>query len=136
MNGRTRMNIEAALAGEAMAALRYQLFAEQAKHEGLPQIADLFRSVGRQERTEHFRELAADFGLIGTTRDNLRLAVLGEVAEHRTLYPEFARLARQDGDESVATRFEELGADEREHAEMLRKALEDLDGSELEVVGG
>jgi rubrerythrin len=136
MNGRTRTSIEAALTGEALAAMRYQLFAQQAQREGYGRIAALFAAAGQTERREHFRELAALIGLVNETRENLRVAILGEVTEHRTLYPRFAALAREDGDDEVAARFVELGADEHEHADRLRTALEELESSEFEVVGG
>lgn len=136
MNSRTHLNIEAALAGEALAALRYQLFADQAEQEGYGRVAELFALAGQHERKDHFRELAALVGLIGTTRENLRTAIAGEVTEHRSLYPRFAGQALQDGDAEIAERFEELGADEHRHADRLRDALEEMEVSDLEVVGG
>lgn len=136
MNSRTRLNIEAALAGEALAALRYQLFADQAEQEGYERVAELFARAGQRDRKDHFRELAALVGLIGSTRENLRTAIAGEVTEHRSLYPRFASQALQDNDRQVAERFEELGADEHRHAERLRDALEEMEVSDLEVVGG
>lgn len=136
MNDRTRMNVEAALAGEALAALRYQLFAEQARRDGYPEIAALFSSTGTQERKEHFRELATELGLVQTTHENLRVALHGEIAEHRSLYPRFAAEAREDGEDAVADRFEELEADEHRHSVLLREQLENLESAGLEVVGG
>jgi len=136
MKRRTRMNVETALAGEAMAALRYQLFAEQARREGYPEVAALFASTGLEERREHFRELAAELGLIRSTGDNLRMALRGEIAEHRSLYPRFAAEAQEDGEEAVARRFVELEGDEGRHAGLLRQQLEDLEVADLEVVGG
>jgi rubrerythrin len=136
MEPRTRRNVEAALAGEAMAALRYLLFADQAREEGYPRVAGLFESAGRQERREHFRELAGLIGLVGTTESNLRTAISGEMTEHRSLYPRYAAEARRAEDLEVAARFQELGADEHRHADVLRGALEELEIGDLEVVGG
>ena len=136
MQGRTRVNVEAALAGEAMAVLRYQLFADQAHEEGYERIEELFTIAAGQERKEHFRELATLIGLVGRTRQNLRTAIAGEVTEHRSLYPRFAAQARAAGDVEVAERFERLGADERCHADRLREALDELEVADLEVVGG
>ncbi len=136
MHSRTRFNVEAALAGEAMAALRYQLFADQASDEGNERIAELFAAAGLAERFEHFRELATLVGLVGTTRQNLRAAIAGEVTEHRSLYPRFASQAHQDGEDEVAERFRLLGTDEHRLADRLRDALEELEVAELEVVGG
>ncbi len=136
MQSRTRFNVEAALAGEALAALRYQLFADQAREEGHERISELFGATALLERKEHFRQLAALVGLVGTTRQNLRAAISGEVAEHRSLYPRFASQAYQDGEGEVAERFQALGADEQRQVDRLREGLEELEVSELEVVGG
>lgn len=134
MDPRTRRNVEAALAGEAMAALRYLLFADQARAEGYPRVAELFENAGRQERHEHFRELAALVGVVGGTRRNLQAAISGEMTEHRTVYPRYAAEARRAHEVEVARRFQELGADEHRHADVLRCALEDLEIGDLEVV--
>jgi rubrerythrin len=136
MQGRTRFNVEAALAGEALAALRYQLFADRARDEGYERIADLFAAAGLHERLGRFGELASLVGLVGTTRQNLRTAIGGEVTEHRSLYPRFSSQARQDGEDAVAEQFEALGSDEHRFAERLRDGLEELEVAELEVVGG
>lgn len=136
MQSRTRFNVEAALAGEAMAALRYQLFADQARSEGHERIAELFAVAGIEDRFEHFRELAALAGLVGSTRQNLHTAIAGEVTEHRSLYPRFASQAHQDGEDEVAERFRLLGTDEHRLCDRLRDALEELEVAELEVVGG
>jgi rubrerythrin len=136
MQSRTRFNVEAALAGEAMAALRYQLFADQARNEGRDRIAELFDAAGMEERITHFRELAELVGLVGSTRQNLRAAIAGEVTEHRSLYPRFGSQAHQDGEDAVAERFRVLGTDEHRFADRLRDELEELEIAELEVVGG
>lgn len=119
----TRLHLEKALAGEAMASLRYALFADRAEDEGFDDIAGLFEEIGKQERKEHFREIAQMLGLVGSTRQNLEAALAGEVTEHRSLYPLYAGEAHRAGDESVAERFIELGGDEHRHADRLRGAI-------------
>ena len=126
METRTRINLEVALAGEALAALRYILFAERAEAEGHPEVATLFRTIGRQERTEHFTEIAELLELVGSTERNLEASISGEVAEHHRLYPTYAAEARHAGDEAAAKRFIELGGDEHQHADILRGALATL----------
>ena len=49
MNASTRHLLEAALAGEALASLRYRLFAEQADEEGFDEIAAQFDRIGKEE---------------------------------------------------------------------------------------
>jgi rubrerythrin len=126
MNAATRANLELALRGEALAALKYWLFEQQADAEGLEDVAELFERIGKEERREHAREIAAMLGMPGSTRENLVAAIEGEVDEHRRLYPGFASMARQVGDIEAAERFQELGADEHRHANALRTELERL----------
>jgi rubrerythrin len=136
MDTTTRMNLEQALRGEALAALKYWLFEEQAESEGLEDVAELFERIGKQERREHAREIATMLGLPGSTRENLVSAIDGEVDEHRRLYPRFASLARAAGDIEAAERFQELGADEHRHADALRTELERLESAERTPVAG
>jgi rubrerythrin len=123
MEAVTRRHLEEALCGEALAALRYALFADRATDEGLQDIAELFSEIGEEERREHFREIAELLGLVRTTAENLEMALAGEVTEHRRLYPQYAGEARRAGDEEIAEQFVELGEDEHRHADRLRGAL-------------
>ncbi|MEO7332532.1 MAG: ferritin family protein [Gemmatimonadales bacterium] len=123
MEAVTRRHLEDALCGEAMAALRYALFADRAREDGFDDIAELFREIGDEERREHYREIAELLDLVGTTPQNLESSLAGEVTEHRRLYPQYAGEARQAGDEAIAEQFIELGEDEHRHAERLRGAL-------------
>ena len=123
MEAVTRRHLEEALCGEALAALRYALFADRATDEGLEDIAELFREIGEEERREHFREIAELLGLVRTTAENLEMALAGEVTEHRRLYPQYAGEARRAGDDEIAEQFIELGEDEHRHADRLRGAL-------------
>lgn len=134
MNTTTHANLQQALRGEALAALKYWLFEEQAEAEGLEEVAELFKQIGKEERREHGREIARLLDLPGTTRENLRSALEGEVDEHRHLYPGFASQARQLGDIEAAERFQELGADEHRHADALRQELDRI-GMADEPVG-
>ena len=133
MHATTRSHLEAALAGEALAALRYHLYAERAAEEGFPGIAALFEEIGAQERREHFAEVADLLGLVDSTRGNLEQALTGEMTEHHELYPDYAGEAHRVGDEDAAERFIELGGDEHRHADLLREALRDLDALRVGV---
>lgn len=123
MEAITRQHLETALGGEALASLRYLLFADRAREDGMTDVAELFLEIAQEERREHFREIAEQLGLVGTTHENLEMALAGEVTEHRRLYPEYAGEARRAGDEAIAEQFIELGEDEHRHADRLRGAL-------------
>jgi len=123
----TEKNLLGAFAGESQARNRYTYFASQARKDGFVQIADIFAETADQEK-EHAKrffsfleggeaEIQAAFpaGIIGTTAENLKAAAGGEHFEWSTLYPGFAKVARQEGFEPVAQLFEAVCIAERQH---------------------
>ena len=126
-NTQTEKNLLTAFAGESQARNRYTYFASQAKKEGYVQIADIFAETADQEK-EHAKrffklleggevEIQGAFpaGTIGTTLENLKAAASGENYEHTTMYPEFAKTAREEGFEAVAMIFEAISVAEKQH---------------------
>ncbi|NBV73646.1 MAG: rubrerythrin [Actinobacteria bacterium] len=133
---RTLDNLRAAFALEAQSNRRYLWFAQQADVEGLPEVAELFRSIAESE-TGHaigHLEFLADSGdpatgaPIGSSRDNLRSAMLSEQREAEEIYRGFAESARSEGFADLADWFELVRAAEARHAERFRAALDRLDG--------
>jgi len=123
----TEKNLLAAFAGESQARNRYDYFAGAARKEGFVQIADIFEETARQEK-EHAKrffkfleggdvEITATYpaGVIGTTAENLRAAAGGEHEEWSTLYPGFAKVAREEGFEGIARVLEAVCVAERQH---------------------
>ena len=124
---RTEKNLLGSFAGESQARNRYTYFASKAREEGYMQIADIFAETADQEK-EHAKrffkfleggevEITAAFpaGVIGTTLENLKAAAAGEHFEHTELYPEFARIAREEGFEAVAMVWENVSVAEKQH---------------------
>jgi len=111
----TEKNLLTAFAGESQARNRYTFFAKQARKDGFEQIAAIFEETADQERTHAKRlfgfleggevEFTASFpaGKIGSTVENLKEAAAGERYEHSSMYPGFARIAKEEG-------FDEIGA--------------------------
>lgn len=124
---KTEKNLLGSFAGESQARTRYTYFAGQAKKEGFIQIADIFLETADQEK-EHAKrffkqltggmvEITAAFpaGVIGSTAENLKAAAAGENEEWSTLYPEFARIAREEGFEEAAIIWEKVSIAEKQH---------------------
>lgn len=124
---RTEKNLMTAFAGEAQARNRYTYFASKARKDGYVQISDIFTETADQER-EHAKrlfkfmtsgeaEVAADFpfGVIGETPDNLKAAAAGENHEWKTMYPQFASVAREEGFEEIASAMEAIAIAEKQH---------------------
>jgi rubrerythrin len=123
----TEKNLITAFAGESQARNRYTYFASQARKEGLFQISMIFEETANQEK-EHAKrffkfleggevEVAAAFpaGVIGATGENLKAAAAGENYEWTTMYPGFAKVAREEGFDAVALVFDAICVAEKQH---------------------
>ncbi len=123
----TEKNLLTAFAGESQARNRYTYFTGQAKKDGYVQIATIFEETANQEK-EHAKRLfefleggeveitgAFPAGVIGTTLENLKGAAAGEHYEHTEMYPGFAKTAREEGFETIASVFEAIAVAEKQH---------------------
>jgi rubrerythrin len=139
----TEKNLLKAFAGESQARMRYDYFASAAKKEGLEQISGIFAETALNEK-EHAKrffkflegemvEITATYpaGKIGTTLENLEAAADGENEEWTELYPEFARIAREEGFEDVAITFEKIAEVEKAHENRYRKLYENLEAGKV-----
>lgn len=135
---KTEKNLLASFAGESQARNRYTFFASKAKKEGYEQIAAIFQETADNEK-EHAEvffkylqggdtEITASYpaGIIGTTEENLLAAAEGEKMEWGTLYPEFAKIAEEEGFTEIANSFREIAKVESYHERRYRKLLENV----------
>jgi rubrerythrin len=125
----TEKNLQTAFAGESQANRKYLAFAKQAEKEGFAQVARLFRAAAAAETIHAHAHLRAMQG-VGTTADNLKAAVAGEIYEFENMYPEMIRQAEADGHKAALRTFSYANEVEKTHAELYRKALENLDNCE------
>ncbi len=123
---RTKQNLEAAMHGEAYANLKYRAYAEVARDSGKVDLAKLFEEAANVEANEHFTREADALGLAKTNETNLLDAMTGEHYENTKMYKQFAEQARADGDKSAAKLFEQIAADEGDHYEAYKAALDRL----------
>ncbi|MEN8119512.1 MAG: rubrerythrin [Bacteroidota bacterium] len=135
---KTEQNLLKAFAGESQARMRYNYFAKQAKKEGLEQIAGIFEETAENEK-EHAKrffkfleggmvEITAAYpaGKIGTTLENLKASAEGENEEWTELYPEFAKIAEEEGFKEVAVAFKMIATVEKAHEERYTKLYNNL----------
>ncbi|MBU4075984.1 MAG: rubrerythrin family protein [Euryarchaeota archaeon] len=135
---RTEKNLLGAFAGESQARNRYTYFASAAKNEGFEQISAIFLETADNEK-EHAKiffkhlqggevEITAKFpaGVIGTTAEHLLAAAEGEKLEWGKLYPEFAKIAKEEGFPKVAESFTEIGEVEQFHEKRYRALLKNV----------
>ncbi len=139
----TEKNLLKAFAGESQAARRYRIFAKQAKADGYEQIAAFFEETANQEDSHSktfFKfleggmvEITASYpaGKIGTTAENLEAAAEGENEEWTMLYPEFARVAEEEGFKRIASVFKLIAGIELEHDKRYKKLLDNLNKNQV-----
>ena len=123
---RTEQNLRAAFSGESEATNKYAYFASVAKKEGYDQLAAIFEETSKNERA-HAKIWFKLLEGIGDTKQNLESGVSGENYEWTSMYPEFAKVAREEGFDHIATLFEKVAAIEKEHEERYRTLLENVE---------
>lgn len=140
---KTEQNLLKAFAGESQARNRYTYFAKVAKKEGLEQMSAIFTETAENEM-EHAKsffkfleggmvEITAAYpaGIIGTTLENLKAAADGENEEWTELYPEFARIAEEEGFKQIAMVFKQIAKVEKHHEERYRKLYDNLESGKV-----
>ena len=140
----TFYNLARGFAGECQAGMRYQLTAKAAMSQGYEVLANTIRTIAKNE-TNHARVLFeailqeagsqdnihidASFPFhAGTLQENLRFAAIDEQDEAENLYPGFAKIAREEGFEQIALKFEKVAMVESNHRiifEYLYEAFKD-----------
>ena len=131
---KTIENLRMAFAGESQANRRYTYFSRRADEDGYPEISALFRSVSEGETAHALRhfDFMKSIGdpvtkvAILDVRGMLESAVTGETYEFTTMYPEFAKVAHEEGFDAIAKWFETLAKAEKAHAGKFQEALKGL----------
>lgn len=62
---------------------------------------------------------------------NLKAAAAGENEEHADMYPEFERIAREEGFEEIACVFHEIAEVEERHQRRFLKLLANIENDEV-----
>jgi rubrerythrin len=126
-------NLKEAFGGESQANRKYLACAEKADREGYPQVAQLFRAAAAAEAVHalnHLRALAA----IGTTAENLKSAIAGEVATFEQRYPGMIAAAQAEGHKEAERTFKFANEVEKVHARLFQEALANLEAKELREI--
>lgn len=136
---KTLENLARAFAGEAQARARYTYYAEVAKKEKYIDIYYIFKITANNERAHGkvFLDLIVEGGCsgnidisagypfaIGQTLDNLKEAANGEQEEFTDVYPNFEKIAIEEGYPEVATAFRNIISVEKEHHKRFKDLYE------------
>lgn len=139
----TEKNLLTAFAGESQARNRYTFFTSVARKEGYEQISNIFTETAGNEK-EHAEvffkylegggvEITAAYpaGIIGDTKANLEAAADGEKMEWSEIFPNFEKIASEEGFTEIATSFKEIAEVEEFHEGRYRKLAENIADGEV-----
>ena len=139
----TEKNMLLAFAGESQARNRYTYFASAAKKEGLVQISAIFEETANQEK-EHAKrffkfleggdlQITETFpaGKIQSTLENLKAAAAGEEHEWKTVYPTFAKTAREEGFDLIAETLDAISIAEKQHGKRYKNLADNLEAGKV-----
>lgn len=120
----TVKNIEAALAGESMAHIKYLYFAKVCRAHGDAASARIFEETAAQEVQHAFGHMDLLYPQQALDPVQcLELAIAGETYEYTEMYPQFRHLAEQERNEGAVREFDEQIAESRQHAEQFQTML-------------
>ena len=132
LNGsKTEANLRAAFAGETQARTKYTYYASQAKKDGFEQIAAIFEETAGNEKEHAKMWFKLLHGGVPNTVQNLKDAAAGENYEWTDMYSQFAKEAREEGFNEIASLFEKVGEIEKEHEQRYKKLIENLENNEV-----
>ncbi len=140
----TAENLLKAYTGESQAVVQYAIFASIADKEGFKQIKNIFQETAdneAQHAKRYYRLLLAGFenelpaaietpvgyGIFqGTTLENIQFSLSGEEDEATSLYPEFARIAQEEGYADAANAFRLIATVEKHHGQRFAQLAENI----------
>lgn len=145
-------NLKEAINGENNARRKYELFAEKAKEENLPEIAHLFNAISTAEaihiknhiralkvltdkevKFEEFVDVNEDVlrNNVKNTKANLIEAIKGETYETKQMYKNFIKNSKKEGNEVAELSFSLARKAEKVHAELFTKYLKLLESNKI-----
>ena len=139
---KTQENLLKAFAGESMALNKYTFYAKQARKEGFEWIARIFEETSGNERAhaeEEFENMkdkvtmtnTYDIHEIGSTIENLKAAAGGEKFETQSMYPDFNKVAEEEGENQAADLFKDIAEVEARHEKRYENLASDLENGTL-----
>ena len=129
---KTETNLLTAFIGESQTRNKYIYFAEIAWKEGYVKIANIFEETANHEK-EHAKiifnfleskeielKITSNIGIIGNTKDNLQIASNDENHANVIMYPDFAKIAKEEGFDKISIILSNIAISEKLHEERFK----------------
>ena len=116
-------NINRALMDEAISVVRYLIYADKAEDA---MVEKFFKQTAENEM-EHAKVMLKLLGALGEETDNLKKSFSIEAFVSKIDYPSIAEVAREEGFEDIAKKFELVGQIEKHHEERYRKLINNIE---------
>ncbi len=121
----TDRNLWQAIVSEAIANLTYTAYAQQAREEGYPEIAEVFEEIAKAE-TLHGLSYLKVAGAVESTAANLSKVIEGETREYTRTYPRMINEAVADNHTAAVAAFTDAMEQEKDHQIAFSDALSHL----------
>lgn len=124
-DSRSERNLWAAFNAESAAYVKYKIFADFARGQGYEKIAYEMDHIAQNElahATIWFNELKQP----GDISANLKKAIDAEYAEWTSEYPEFERVAREEGFAPLADLFGRVAGIEQTHQQRFQTLVDQV----------
>ena len=143
---KTIENLKAAFIGESTASAKYAAFAEQAKKEGLIQIAIMFSATSKAEsiHANNHKTVLEKMGAkadpvkpevkLKSTKENIQDAINGESYEISTMYPGFITTAKAENANDASKSMRWAMETEKKHLTMYQSALNALNSGNVKTL--
>lgn len=138
---KTEQNVVNAFVDETGAYARYTYYAQAADKENYFPIGVIFRETAENElhHAKVFLKMLentvvpattnVDAGFLGTTADNLVVAIREEAVAGYEFYDAAAKTAREEGFDDIATHFEAIAEVEKYHHDRFQRLLQQVKDS-------
>lgn len=135
---KTIENLKSAYNGEYNASVKYAAYADQARKEGLTNIAIMFSATSKAEaiHAENHKKVLSRMGqtvipikpavTVKKTAENLQDAISGETDEMTSLYPRFIATAKSESAMDAVKSFRWAMETEKKHNIIYQNALNAL----------
>lgn len=147
MSSKTRLNLARAFAGECQDGARYQFLAKTALNEGYYYLQMILKTHAKNEmaHAKRFYDLITEHGgdeknidltggypfTTGTLEECIKHTIDAEDSQSSVIYPDFARVAEDEGFPEISKAFAFTASVENCHKLMLEQIYEKLKNDKL-----